>query len=78
MHREKKLILTNITLNCSHLKNLLHKKKGTLHHGFSLYSLCYSKYYIIRFRNQYMIITGCKLIFNNQRTCAKINRHVYG
>jgi hypothetical protein len=27
MHREKKLILTNITLNCSHLKNLLHKKK---------------------------------------------------
>lgn len=78
MYREKILILTKITLNCSHLKNSLHKKKSTLHHGFSLYSLYYSKYYIIWFRNQYMIITGCKLIFNNQRTYAKINRHVYG
>lgn len=34
MHREKKLILTNITLNCSHLKNSLHKKKAPSIMGF--------------------------------------------
>ena len=34
MYREKILILTKITLNCSHLKNSLHKKKAPSIMGF--------------------------------------------